>query len=246
VKQKIISFLRVLTLVSLTGCGSLQERASRLTTGRSSERREAALALETLIRTRLEAGLEISPDLMDRLRLMAERAQYPNGDPDPQVRATCLSALGRLSVWKDWLVFRNALQDPALRCKWEALHALRTKRVREAASAVLPFLDRENPFLLRFEAVRYVHELRITEAIPRLVGIVTDLVERDQLAIPAWLALRDLTGQDFGCDDFIAWRKWYDNYLKSGSGSPQVKPSGEGSPPAEGKGSGGGAPSENR
>ncbi len=238
----------ILVCVLSVGCESLEDRIALQHSDLPADREEAVRAMEERLKEeearREETGEELSSEGREILNSLAARSRAEGGDPDPQVRAICLAVLARNPSWKDTAIFKDALEDPHWRCQWEAVQALHLKRDRTAAIDVVMLLETSKHPLVRLECIAYIRTLQIKEGIPALAGIVTNLLERNRSATAAWLALKELTGQDFSSDDFPAWSRWYRNYR--GNASLQESPSGEGSTPAEGNGSGGGAPPEKR
>jgi hypothetical protein len=241
--------LPVLLLVTCAGCETLGDRMAKWDDKQAPERFDAVKAYEETIRQEEERpgaiGGELSSRAQELLAALAGRARFPEGDPDPQVRAAALAALGRIKAFTDTELLRQALQDPVWGCRYEALHALRLKRAVSAIPDVLELLERSTEYpLIRQEAIAFIRDVRATEAIPLLVDIVTNQLERSRCAMIAWLALRELTGQEFSSEDFLAWERWYEGY-RAGRGS-QESSSAVGSTPAEGNGSGGAEPPANK
>jgi hypothetical protein len=230
------------------GCESVEERMAKTASSKPEERLDALGAIEEFLdeeeAERAENGGGLSPEGQAHLAAAAALAAK---DPDPQVRATALALLGRSPSWTDVAFFRNALADPAWRCAYEALHALRVRHDRESLPAVIALLEHSPELLIRLEAIESIREAKAREAIPVLVGIVTNLLERNQTATAAWLALTELTGQHFSSENFLAWEEWY----KASKGADQKEKSQDNVPgvpstPAAGKGSAGGEPSANK
>jgi HEAT repeat protein len=162
------------------------------------------------------------------------------------VRAKCLEALGASTFWTDREIFKKALNDPARQCRWEALTALRHKKDASVVPDVIEALRTSEDLEIRLAAINLLSELAAKEAIPVLIEIVTDLLERNRSGQAACRALTRITGQTISAENYIAWEKWYKAYCESAAGASQGSPSGVGSSPAEGKGAEGAAPPENK
>lgn len=241
-------------VVCVGGCGSTDDRVEIIETDRPQkliadlqdvwQRLQAAEDEQAALGAPLPAAYRAD---LERLARLADHT-HSEGDPDPHVRATCLSMLARSMYWRDRDVFVRALADPARRCRWEALHALRRKKDPGAIPEVIATLARTPPLELevRLEAIRLLSDLHAVEAIGALVAIATDLLERDRGAMAAAQALRRLTGQSFSSEDYLAWKTWYEGHRAASGASPQASAPGVESSPAEGNGAGGGASPANR
>lgn len=242
--------MAVFLLLVVVGCETVADRARRTDAALPEERVEAVGAIGEVLQAEeedLEAGERPSPEAAELLRTAAAMADFESGDPDAHVRAACLKVLGGSALWRESAVFCRALKDPALRCRWEALRALRRKQDPAVIPDVIALLKRSSDLLERQESIHLLRELKAEEAIPVLIGIVTDLLERNKAGTAAWLALRELTGQDFSSDNFLAWDTWYRAYrAEKGEEPSQESESPVESAPAAGKGAGGGEPPEKR
>ncbi len=111
---------------------------------------------------------------------------------------------------------------------------------------VIELLKRSEELEIRLEAISLLSELHAREAIPVLVAIVVDLLDRNRAGQAACTALRRLTGQTFSAEDYLSWRNWYRTYAEGAGANSQPSASGVGSVPAEGNGAGGAGPPANR
>ncbi len=231
----------------LWGCGSSSERVEFVGNEQIEARLAAVQAVVQRLREEEQAGAETpSPQRAADLQDLALKADAAQGEHDPQIRAACLAALGESAYWTDREIFRRALSDPAHRCRWEGLHALRLKKDPRVVPDVLDILKRSEELEIRLEAINLLSELHSQEAVPVLVAIVTDLLERNRAGQAACTALGRLTGQTFSAEDYLGWGRWYKSYVESEAAPSQPSPSAEGSTPEAGNGAGGAAPPENK
>ncbi|HNR99733.1 MAG TPA: HEAT repeat domain-containing protein [Planctomycetota bacterium] len=228
----------------LWGCAGSDERVKIVGNEQFEARFQAVKAI--IARVRAEGRRVVDtppPQLAADLEDLARKA---GAEEDPQIRAACLGALGESGYWSDREVFRRALADPARRCRWEAVHALRLKQDPRAVPEVIELLKRSEELEIRLEAISLLSELHAREAIPVLVAIVVDLLDRNRAGQAACTALRRLTGQTFSAEDYLSWRNWYRTYAEGAGANSQPSASGVGSVPAEGNGAGGAGPPANR
>ncbi|HAK96720.1 MAG TPA: hypothetical protein DCM87_17435 [Planctomycetes bacterium] len=231
----------------LWGCAGSDERVEFIGNEQIEARLEAVKAVIERVRAEELRGAETpSPQLAADLQDLARKADAEQGEQEPQIRAACLGALGASAHWSDREIFRKALADPARRCRWEAVHALRLKKDPRVVPDVIELLTRSEEIEIRLEAINLLSELHAREAVPVLVAIVVDLLERNRAGQAACTALKRLTGQTFSAEDYLGWRNWYRAYAEGAGATSQPSESGEGSVPEEGNGSGGAAPPANR
>ncbi len=236
-----------LAVAWLWGCGSSDDRVTFVENEQTKARIEAVQeAIEALREAELENPNAPSPQLLASLQDLARKADAAQGDPDPQIRAMCLAALGLSVFWTDREVFRKALEDPAHRPRWEAVEGLRRKKDPAVIPDVIEVLKKSEDLDIRVAAINLLSELEAKEAIPVLVAIVTDLLERNRAGQAACGALNRLTGQDISAENYLAWERWYKAYCESAAGASQGNASGVESTPAEGKGAEGAPPPENK
>jgi HEAT repeat protein len=241
-------YRRFMLLVVLAGCETVAERVVKLSSSKAEDRLEAVAAMTETIAAAEEERAETDAPLGNPARdYLAVLGKLAFEDADPHVRAAALAFLGESPSWKDISLFRGALDDSQWRCQYEALHALRLRGDPPSIPRVMALLERSTETLVRLEAILFLREHKAREAIPVLVRIVTNLLERNQLGFAAWLALKELSGQEFSSENFLGWEAWYRSYAEGAAkASSQDSPSGDGSPPAAGNGDAGGAPPAKR
>jgi hypothetical protein len=166
---------------------------------------------------------ELSENGMDYISVMKDNAR---NDPDPQVRAEAVNILADSLVFRDRSFFLETLNDPSWRCKYESLRALRKKKTPLAVEPLLTLLENTDHLLLRIEAIHILRELHAEEAIPFLYKTVVNLLERNRSGTAAWLALKELSGEDFSSSNFVSWRKWYEHAYLPSEGADAVQSEG--------------------
>lgn len=143
------------------------------------------------------------------------------GDADPQVRAWatlllaelphagCVDAVCRRLLDENSEVTRAALRSATALCKRPGLRESVAETLSRALSTAT--LSEED----RFTILQDIVELKLEQAVPRLLGMLSS---GPAIAQPARWALRALTCQDWG-EDTAAWESWW----QANSGKDRVE-----------------------
>jgi HEAT repeat protein len=140
------------------------------------------------------------------LKLFTDNAS----DTDPGVRMAALRGLGSHGTPEHVPLIVEKLKDPDVGVRTEAARALQRLHNPAAIDALLAAIDPKNELepQVRLEAASALGQYPENRVVAALIASLED----ENLAVNrnTHLALRTLTGQDFGFDR-AAWQRWYDS-----------------------------------
>ena len=131
-------------------------------------------------------------------------------DPEWQVRQKATEALGQLASKQAVEPLLTAVRDPEWRVRRQAIEALGK---RGDARAVEPLLTavRDPEYGVRYQAVVALDKFRDPRAIEPLIAALRD--PDAQFQKRAWIALINITGEDFAADPDL-WLEWLEKNRK--------------------------------
>jgi len=141
----------------------------------------------------------------EQQRLAEELGQSIRAEDDPLIRAEIVRALGNCSSPKADALLRAATEDPSREVRMAACRAWGERGGVDAAAILSQVLTGDDDTDVRLAAIEALGQCRDPAAVAALGPALED---RDPaMQYRAVLALKDLTGEDFG-NDVDRWRQY--------------------------------------
>jgi len=169
------------------------------------------------LRSTAERARRATPE--EKQRLAEELGQSIRAEDDPLIRAEIVRVLGNCSCPKADALLRASTDDPSRDVRMAACRAWGEHGGANAAAVLSQVLTGDDDPDVRLAAVEALGQCRDPAAVAALGPALED---RDPaMQYRAVLALRDLTGEDFG-NDVNRWRQYVQGEVPAETAPPSV------------------------